>query len=879
MKKIIFYNWIPFDEKENKGGGVTVYTKNLISHFIHQPGWRVYFLSSGRAYDFRKKGPYIEKTRNIFGEACSSYQIVNSPVFSSARISFPFIEDYLRDESLLRAMKDFMDGLGGVDVVHFQNFEGLSLSVFRLKDYFPGTRLIYSLHNYYLFCPQVMLWKGTGENCRDKYCGENCLACVPKDIYKRKVLFNQNVAYRSAEETTPWKQRAWHTAQGAVELLYKRYGRVKRRNAKKERRLAVCFREFREKNVEYANRYIDRFLAVSGCVADISCKMGISRDKLFISYIGTEAAGRQMLCQRKAYDGNILNIAYLGYMRDMKGFYFLLDALEGMEGGLAGKIGVTIAAPGTDRTACRRIKQLGSTFARVDYYDGYNHEQLAAILKDIHVGIVPVLWEDNLPQVAMEMKACGIALLCSDLGGAKELSPSADFVFRAGDRQDFYRKLQSLVDGQVLLDDYWQDGRALTNMERHIRELEMVYEETGKDTDLVNDREELVSIIVPVYNVAAYLDKCLDSICRQTYRNLEIILVDDGSADSSGEICDEYAAKDCRIRVIHQKNRGVAGARKEGARLARGRYIGFVDGDDWIDRRMYQFLVEDIKKAEADISICKKYIYQEKLADTFEETTVVKGVYEKHKDVNTICEYLFWGKDGRKEGVSINLYDKLFKRELVLKHCEETPERLRYFEDAACVVPCLLEANRVSAIDRPLYYYRQREGSACHRTDRLYLEQLNLFYDTVSEQISGDGSGLAERLDRYLVSHIYDGINGMMGLRLDHRFPFYIPPMDRLAGCGRIVVYGAGMVGKDYHRMMRLMCPERLVGWVDRQYESLQEQGLAVSGPDVLGTLAFDKMVIAVLFRDSAEKIIEELADRGIPRDKLYWSSPRTILD
>lgn len=110
-----------------------------------------------------------------------------------------------------------------------------------------------------------------------------------------------------------------------------------------------------------------------------------------------------------------------------------------------------------------------------------------------------------------------------------------------------------------------------------------------------------ISVIVPIYNVEKYLNKCIDSIVNQTYKNLEIILIDDGSTDGSGDICDEYAGRDMRIKVFHQENKGVVAARKVGIKNATGEYIGFVDGDDYIDSNMFAELYHLINKKEADI--------------------------------------------------------------------------------------------------------------------------------------------------------------------------------------------------------------------------------------------------------------------------------------
>ena len=118
------------------------------------------------------------------------------------------------------------------------------------------------------------------------------------------------------------------------------------------------------------------------------------------------------------------------------------------------------------------------------------------------------------------------------------------------------------------------------------------------------EQNPLISVIVPVYNVEAWLPRCVDSILSQTYENLEILLVDDGSTDDSGLICEEYAKKDTRIRVIHKENGGLSSARNSGLDAASGEYIGFVDSDDWIEPRMYQRLGEAITGTDSDIASC-----------------------------------------------------------------------------------------------------------------------------------------------------------------------------------------------------------------------------------------------------------------------------------
>ncbi len=119
--------------------------------------------------------------------------------------------------------------------------------------------------------------------------------------------------------------------------------------------------------------------------------------------------------------------------------------------------------------------------------------------------------------------------------------------------------------------------------------------------------DKLISIIIPVYNVERYLRECIDSIIAQTYKNLEIILVDDGSSDKSGEICDEYSKKDSRIKVIHKKNGGLSDARNVALDIAKGDYIGFIDSDDYIEKDMFQILYNLAEEYNAEISSISFY--------------------------------------------------------------------------------------------------------------------------------------------------------------------------------------------------------------------------------------------------------------------------------
>ena len=164
---------------------------------------------------------------------------------------------------------------------------------------------------------------------------------------------------------------------------------------------------------------------------------------------------------------------------------------------------------------------------------------------------------------------------------------------------------------------------------------------------------EKISVIIPVYNVESYLRFCLNSVIEQTYRNLEIILVDDGSPDNSGQICDEYEKKDNRVKVIHKENGGLSSARNAGLEIAKGEYISFVDSDDWIKPEFIEVLYNNLIKAEADISICKFQrkvhhcvendykINQQKEVLVFNRNQAVESMFVFNRFQSQVCTMLF----------------------------------------------------------------------------------------------------------------------------------------------------------------------------------------------------------------------------------------------
>ena len=230
------------------------------------------------------------------------------------------------------------------------------------------------------------------------------------------------------------------------------------------------------------------------------------------------------------------------------------------------------------------------------------------------------------------------------------------------------------------------------------------------------EQDTLISIIVACYNVEQYLPRCIESVMAQTYENLEIILIDDGARDRTGAICDHYATLDSRIVVVHQSNMGLAMARNQGISIAHGDYVAFVDGDDFVEPVMYEYMLFAIRRSGADMAVCRYF------EDDFESLNTVR-TYEKkgmirleENELKTgVVEYgvpllVMEGEEALKffveesESVVIRnaAWNKLYNRQQL---SEESFPNQRYYEDIVFQAKTIAGASRIAYIDTPLYHY------------------------------------------------------------------------------------------------------------------------------------------------------------------------------
>lgn len=260
----------------------------------------------------------------------------------------------------------------------------------------------------------------------------------------------------------------------------------------------------------------------------------------------------------------------------------------------------------------------------------------------------------------------------------------------------------------------------------------------------------LFSIIIPVYNVEKYLNKCVDSVLNQTFTDFEVILVDDGSPDNCPAICDSYAEKDNRVKVIHKQNGGLINARKSGLEAASGGYIGFVDSDDWIEPEMYELFAQMIEKYSPDMVLSDFYFDNEKELVNSEQL-FEQEFYDKSALKEKLYPKMLFSGIYYKFGVNPCCWSKVYKKELLKKNLPLVDGRIKMGEDAAFTYPCLIDAQSVATIKKPCYHYILNPDSMTKAYDKKLKSIIFLPYNRLKEKSCESGIDMEKQTDYYLI--------------------------------------------------------------------------------------------------------------------------------
>ncbi len=368
----------------------------------------------------------------------------------------------------------------------------------------------------------------------------------------------------------------------------------------------------------------------------------------------------------------------------------------------------------------------------------------------------------------------------------------------------------------------------------------------------------LISIVVPIHQIDRYLGICVESLLNQTYKNIEIILVDDGSPDRCPEICDLYASKDARIKVIHKNNGGLVSARKAGLLSAMGEYVGYVDGDDWVGPGFVESLFTAIATADADIAAGG--YSRDLFARTAHFTDKMPcGVYEGDRLEDLRCKMISLGEFFR-IGVSTYVWNKLFKRELLLEAQLPVDDAISIGEDAAVTYPAIMLANRLVITDTCAYHYRQREDSMLKKVASFASDakKLRYLYDYMFR------FALDQDEKYHLPEQVDDFVLGICMMRSGSLSSFG----NEIQG-KKVAIYSAGTFGQQLYNKLHQSSLCTLVNWVDDDYWEYRRCCLDVNPVESLSKGGFDYVLVATLDSVLKESIASRLMDCGVPKSKI----------
>lgn len=383
----------------------------------------------------------------------------------------------------------------------------------------------------------------------------------------------------------------------------------------------------------------------------------------------------------------------------------------------------------------------------------------------------------------------------------------------------------------------------------------------------------MISIICPIYNIALYLPKCIQSIIGQTYSNLQIILVDDGSTDGSAKICDKYASLDNRIKVIHKPNGGLVSARKAGLKAATGEYVIYVDGDDWIESDLCENMLKEMLDSEADLVDADYYM------DMGQEViSMHSNIFYGRYHAEEIIPIMLCDENFNECRLKAYLWSKMFRRELLERVQYAVDERVTFGEDVAVTYPYVLQCKKISILNYSGYHYVQHLSSMVYtKKDDEQIRNALLIKGLYRNFVKDTNAGiLLQELNQY--SKLLFTLRNISYFDQASAGQFLLP-FGGIKEYSKVVVYGAGRVGQSIYRYLINTQKLQVVDWLDRDFEKYQQLGFEVHPPEHISDadLTDIKIIIAINSRKVANSVRKWLIDNEIQEESILWLTEEFI--
>lgn len=486
-----------------------------------------------------------------------------------------------------------------------------------------------------------------------------------------------------------------------------------------------------------------------------------------------------------------------------------------------------------------------------------------------------------------------------------------------------FKNMSDLAEYTLLIEKKLEISmQSLLNQDRFNRLL--IYLE--RRAEMQQYKEVWVSIVIPVYNAEPYLEECLNSILEQSFPNFEILLINDGSVDGSADICQKFAFLDERVKYFFKPNGGSTSARKVGVQNATGKYVMFIDADDYIQPDMISYMVAIAENNDADI-VVDTFVTDVSNQDYLQGGRIEEGIYRGKDLKEKVLSNMFYRNVLEHWGIWPTLWGKLFKKNIIEESILDVDERIFYGEDTACVFPACLRANCICIIKKYFYHYRTVQNSISKSTNKNLLDNMFYLHEYLYSIFSKTEYSdiLLQQLRYYMLSvmnhagqklfklpysleetqylrrsiiqknsqiqNLIEKNNGfedklktqeeeIIALKneietLKKRIipTAWVFPVEKLKHSRKIILYGAGKVGRLFYQQIIQSEYFELIAWADK----LPANDKAQIYPDKIKEYNYDKLVIAVASEEMAIQIKRELIVLGIEEDKVFWEKPRKI--
>lgn len=384
-----------------------------------------------------------------------------------------------------------------------------------------------------------------------------------------------------------------------------------------------------------------------------------------------------------------------------------------------------------------------------------------------------------------------------------------------------------------------------------------------------------ISVIIPIYNVETYLKRCISSVIAQNYENIEIILVDDGSTDNSSNICDEFAAVDSRIKVIHKDNGGLVSARKAGLEYATGEYTAFVDGDDWIDTGMFSEMLALCIENDADFAE-SGYIYHRGGVDV-EFPCKTDVIYLDNSERERLIRE--WINSEEEATVRNTIWSKIYRTSIIKRSYLKINNKRSVGEDIINYLHLIKNSKKAVITSGMHYHYSFREDSLSHRTSVMQLRKICGLYCECSELIQEMYPLISDdELNIWFAKHT---VGNYYKLNFDKESSQLIYKIENLEDLRnrKVVIYGAGNVGKDIYIQLCKYSDIKIIDWIDKNNDRYNYPYFTVHNASILPKLEYDIILIAVLREGVATSIKNDIIQFGCPKEKIVWKKVVKVTD